>query len=122
MNSSSIFFFFLNFTYSCISCRPIVAILMELELHELEFHAIFFFFFKFDRPILDFLQIKFQNRGISLINLGKWAKRLFFCTKSAFAHFGPLIMLVLHIFTQTLSHVYQTMSAKVIVDPCESDK
>ena len=40
---------------------------MELELHKLEFHAIFlffcfffcFFFFKFDRPILDFLQIEF---------------------------------------------------------------
>ena len=31
---------------------------MELELHELEFHA-FFFFLKFDRPLLDFLQIDF---------------------------------------------------------------
>ena len=30
---------------------------MELELHELEFDAIFFS--KFDRPILDFLQIEF---------------------------------------------------------------
>ena len=30
---------------------------MELELHELEFHT--FFFLNFDRPILDFLQIKF---------------------------------------------------------------
>ena len=41
-----------------------MAFFMELELHELEFHAIFlffcfFFFFKFDRPILDFLQNKF---------------------------------------------------------------
>ena len=34
-----------------------MAFLMKLELHELEFHAIFFF--KFDHPILNFLQIKF---------------------------------------------------------------
>ena len=32
---------------------------MELKFHELEFHANFFFFFKFDCPILDFLQIEF---------------------------------------------------------------
>ena len=37
---------------------------MELELYELEFHAIFYFFFnflflKFDRIILDFLPIEF---------------------------------------------------------------
>ena len=32
-------FFILNFTYSYVSWRPIVAFLMELELHELEFHA-----------------------------------------------------------------------------------
>jgi len=70
---------------------------MKLELHELEFHTNFilfillFFFLKFDRPILDFLQIEFQNRGISLISLGKWAKRWFFCTKRAFAHFGPCL-------------------------------
>ena len=36
-----------------------MAFLMELELHELEFHANFFFFIKFDRPILDFLQFEF---------------------------------------------------------------
>ena len=54
---------------------------MELEPHELEFHAsvfFFFFFFKFDRPILDFLQIEllklnfekieFQNKGMDLNN------------------------------------------------------
>ena len=33
-------------------------VFMELEFHELEFHAIFFFF-KFDHPILNFLQIEF---------------------------------------------------------------
>ena len=35
---------------------------MELELYELEFHAIFYFIFlflKFDRTILDFLPIEF---------------------------------------------------------------
>ena len=31
---------------------------MGLELYELEFHD-FFFFFKFDHPILNFLQIEF---------------------------------------------------------------
>ena len=64
-----IFFFFLNFTYSCVSWRPIVAFLIELE-----FYSIFFFFFKFDHPILDFEKIKLQKRGISLISLKNWAK------------------------------------------------
>ena len=36
------------------------------------------FFFKFDRPILDFEKIEFQNMGISLFNLKKGAKRWFF--------------------------------------------
>ena len=34
------------------------SIFMKLELHKLEFHAIFFFFLKFHRPILDFLPIE----------------------------------------------------------------
>ena len=41
----------------------------ELEFHELEFQISFlsfFFFFKFDRPILDFLQIEFQNKDMDL--------------------------------------------------------
>ena len=74
MNSNSMQFFFLKkFTYSCVSWRPLVAFLMEFELHELEFHANFLFLFifiylfiiiiyiflKFDRSILNFLQIEF---------------------------------------------------------------
>ena len=55
---ANFFFVFLSFTYSGISWRPIVAFFMELQ-----FHAIIIifllFFFKFDRSILDFLQIEF---------------------------------------------------------------
>ena len=47
-----VFFFF---TYSCVSWRPIVAFFMELEFHAL------LFIFKFDRPVLDCLQIKFYT-------------------------------------------------------------
>ena len=83
------FFFFLNFSYSCVSWRPIMAFLMELE---------FFFFLSLIAPYsifykssftlkLDFEKIKFQNMNISLISLEKWTKRWFFCTKRAFAHF-----------------------------------
>ena len=36
---------------------------------------------------LNFEKIEFQNRGISLISLGNGAKRWFFCTKRALAHF-----------------------------------
>ena len=46
-----------------------------------------YIFLKFDRPILDFLQIEFQNRGISLISLRKEAKYWIFCTKGAKANF-----------------------------------
>ena len=81
---------------------------MELKLHELEFYASFLFFIlfylfyyffflnKFDHPILDFLQIEFyietlkiefQNRDISLISLGNWAKCWIFCAKEAKANF-----------------------------------
>ena len=68
---------------------------MKLELHELEFNARFLFFliffFKFDRPILDFIQdfekIEFQNRGISLFSLGKEAKYWIFSVKGAKANF-----------------------------------
>ena len=45
-------------------------VFMELELHELEFHAIFLFlflFFKFHRPILDFLPIEFFDSNSILI-------------------------------------------------------
>ena len=74
MNSNSMQFFFKKkFTYSCVSWRPLVAFLMEFKLHELEFHANFLFLFifiylfiiiiyiflKFDRSILNFLQIEF---------------------------------------------------------------
>ena len=43
---------------------------MELELHELKFHAniyIYIYIFKFDRPILDFLPIKFFDWNSILI-------------------------------------------------------
>ena len=61
-------------------------VLMELELHELEFHAFFFFFLKFVAPYsifykssftlkLDFEKTELQKRGISLISLGNGAKR-----------------------------------------------
>ena len=68
MNSSSMqfflyFLFIFNFTYRCISWRPIVAFLMELELHELEFHAIFFFSL-----------INPYSRDISLISLENGTK------------------------------------------------
>ena len=59
---ANFFFVFLSFTYSGISWRPIVAFFMELKFLELEFHTIFCFIlilFKFDRHILDFLQIEF---------------------------------------------------------------
>ena len=98
-------FFILNFTYSYVSWRPIVAFLMELELHELEFHAniyiyiyIYYYYFKLDHPILDFYKssftlkldfekIELHKRGISLISLRNGAKRWFFCMKRALAHF-----------------------------------
>ena len=61
---------------------------MELKLHELEFHAIFYFYFLSLSLIapylifykssftlkLGFEKIEFQNKGISLFSLGKWAK------------------------------------------------
>ena len=64
---------------------------MELELHELEFHAniyiyIYYYYFKLDHPILDFYKssftlkldfekIELHKRGISLISLRNGAKR-----------------------------------------------
>ena len=84
-------FLYLIFTYSSISWRPIVSFFREHE-----FHAFFFFFLKFDHPILDFLQIKFYietqfwknwvtKNGISLISLGNEAKGYIICVKRAFA-------------------------------------
>ena len=108
MNSSSMqFFFFFNFTYNCVSWRPtvaflipIVAFFMELELHELKFHANFFFlsliapytiFYKSSFTLkLNFEKIELQKRGISLISLENGAKHWFFCTKRAFVHFGHI--------------------------------
>ena len=52
------FFFFLSFTNRGILWKPIVAFFMELVPWYFIFF-IFLFFFKFDRPILDFLQIEF---------------------------------------------------------------
>ena len=70
-----------------------MAFLMELELHELEFHAniyiyiyIYYYYFKLDHPILDFYKssftlkldfekIELHKRGISLISLRNGAKR-----------------------------------------------
>ena len=66
-----------------------MAFLMELELHELEFHAniyiyiyIYYYYFKLDHPILDFYKssftlkldfekIKLKKRSISLISFEK---------------------------------------------------
>ena len=57
---------------------PIVAFFMELELHELEFHANFFLslivpysiFYKSSFTLkLNFEKIELQKRGISLISL-----------------------------------------------------
>ena len=74
-------FFFFNFTYSCVSWKPIMAFLMELELHELEFHANFFFFllslitpysiFYKSSFILkiNFEKIELRKKDISLISL-----------------------------------------------------
>ena len=66
------------------------------------FFLIFFylFFLKFDPPILDFLQIKFQNRGISLISLGKGVKCWIFYAKGAKANFLPWSP-----FRNLLSHI-----------------
>ena len=69
----AIFFFFLNFTYSCVLWGPIVAFLMKLELQ-------FFFFLSLITPYsifykssftlkLDFKKIKLQNMDIFLISL-----------------------------------------------------
>ena len=76
------FFFFLSFTYSCISWRPIVAFFMELE-----FHAIYLFifflslitlysiFYKLSFTLkLDFEKIELQKKDISLISLKILAK------------------------------------------------
>ena len=68
-----------------------MAFLMELELHELEFHAniyiyIYYYYFKLDHPILDFYKssftlkldfekIELHKRDISLISLRNGAKR-----------------------------------------------
>ena len=67
-----------------------MAFLMELELHELEFHAniyiYIYYYFKLDHPILDFYKSSFKlkldfekielhKRGIPLISLRNGAKR-----------------------------------------------
>ena len=94
-------FFFLSFTYSCVSWRPIVMFLMEIELYELEFHASFFnYFFKFDRPILNFLQIEFyietrfwENRvtkeGHFPNYFGKGGRTLIFLHEKCICPFSP---------------------------------
>ena len=51
---------------------------------------------------LNFEKIEFQNNGISLISLGKWAKCWFFCIKKAFAHFGPFFGPYLGAFFQIM--------------------
>ena len=101
MNSSSmqVFFFFFKFDPIAAFREPYINVLKPYGsiLNGTRVPCNFFFnfilllllFFKFDRPILDFLQIKFQNRCISPISLGNGVKRWFFCTKRAFAHFGP---------------------------------
>ena len=87
-------------------------VLMELELHELEFHA-FFFFLKFVAPYsifyksiftlkLDFEKTELQKRGISLISLGNGVKCWKVCGKGAFANFGPINLLS----TVKLEHMY----------------
>ena len=52
------FFFFFSFTYSCVSWRPMLAFLWNSNSMNLSSMQ-FFFFFKFDHPILNFLQIEF---------------------------------------------------------------
>ena len=55
------------------------------------FYFLFFiFFYKFDRPILDFLQIEFQNKSISLISLENETKRWFFWHEKGICPFWPL--------------------------------
>ena len=73
---------------------------MELEFMELEFQNFYFILFYFLvcynsiiqklslKLKIDFEKIEFQNMGIFLISLENGAKRWFFCTKMAFAHFG----------------------------------
>ena len=101
-NSSSMqfFFFFLSFTYSCVSWRPMLAFLWNSSSMNLSSMQFFFFlslitpysiFYKSSFTLkLDFKKIELQKRGISLINLGKGAKCCIFCAKMAFAHFGPI--------------------------------
>ena len=73
-----------TFTYSCVSWRPIVAFLMELEFHAnffliiiifLSLTALYSIFYKSSFTLkLDSKKIEFQNRDISLISLGKGTK------------------------------------------------
>ena len=50
--------------------------------------ALYLIFYKLSFTLkLDFEKIEFQNKGISLISLGNWAKWWIFCAKEAKANF-----------------------------------
>ena len=98
----AIFFFFISFTYNCVSWRPMLAFLWNSSSMNLSSMQFFFFlslitpypiFYKLSFTLkLDFEKIELQKRGISLISLKNGTKGCIICAKRALAQIPLLRM------------------------------